>query len=106
MTKYEKKVKGKVKPNLALDGEDAELLAAIENDEIEPKAIDDLEAHNQLAKRAAQRYFAKDERVSFRISSADLYNLKRMAAMEGLPYQTFLTSIIHKYTTGQLSNNS
>jgi predicted DNA binding CopG/RHH family protein len=41
--------------------------------------------------------------VSFRISETDLDNVKRMAASEGLPYQTFLTGIIHKLTTGQLA---
>lgn len=44
----------------------------------------------------------KEASVSFRISDQDLWELKNLAADEGLPYQTFITSILHKYTTHRL----
>lgn len=106
MKKTGNKRPGKVKPNYKLDGEDAEMLAAIENGEVALKSVDNPECYKQQAKQAASNYFAKNERVSFRISTPDLNNLKRMAANEGLPYQTYLASIIHKLTTGQLNANS
>ena len=92
----------KVKPNYELDGEDAEFLAALENGEVEVTSVKNLAAEKKRAQAAARNYFKKNSRVSFRISETDLNNVKRLAASEGLPYQTFLTSIIHKLTTGQL----
>ncbi|MCE2927792.1 MAG: hypothetical protein LW823_09165 [Rickettsiales bacterium] len=90
------------KPNRDLDGEDMEMLEAIERGDVEFKRIKDYDAFVKKSKQAAKNYFKKNARVSFRISEVDLENVKRMAANEGLPYQTYLTSIIHKLTTGQL----
>lgn len=92
----------KVPPNYELDGEDARMLAALENEEIAFESAKDHRRFAEISKQAAAGYFKKNARVSFRISRTDLENVKRMAAGEGLPYQTFLTSIIHKLTTGQL----
>jgi predicted DNA binding CopG/RHH family protein len=44
----------------------------------------------------------KQERVNARFSTADIEALKHRAAAEGVPYQTLLGSIVHKYVTGQL----
>lgn len=44
----------------------------------------------------------KQERVNARFSASDIEALKRRAAEEGIPYQTLLGSIVHKYITGQL----
>ena len=101
MTKRKPRTK-KVKPNYDLDGEDAEMLAAIENGELEPRRSKRYAYFKKMSQQAAKNYFKKNARVSFRISEVDLENVKRMAANEGLPYQTYLTSIIHKLTTGQL----
>jgi len=103
MKKTKTKKPKKVLPNYELDGEDAEMLAALENGEIEFERIPDYESFMKKSRQMAHEYFKKEARVSFRISKTDLNNVKRMAASEGLPYQTFLTSIIHKLTTGQLS---
>lgn len=89
------------KPSRELDGDSFELLEAMERGE--PfKRIKDYDQFAKRSQKMAAQYFKKNARVSFRISEADLENVKRMAAREGLPYQTFLTSIIHKLTTGQL----
>ena len=104
MTK--KKKPGKVKPDYALDGDDADMLAAIENGEVTLKRSKNFAKLKKMSEQAAENYFKKNARVSFRISEADLMNVKRMAAKEGLPYQTFLTSIIHKLTTGQLKSTT
>jgi len=40
--------------------------------------------------------------ISLRIKSNDLEQLKRRADVEGLPYQTLLSSIVHKFVTDQL----
>lgn len=51
------------------------------------------------AMRAAARYARKDARINIRLSSADLEMLKRRAAEEGLPYQSLIASILHKYVS-------
>ncbi|NBX03717.1 MAG: hypothetical protein EBR02_06630 [Alphaproteobacteria bacterium] len=55
------------------------------------------------AKEAATNYLSKNARISLRLSDNDLLMLKRRAASEGMPYQTLIASVLHKYVTGQLS---
>lgn len=102
MKKNGTKKPAKAKPNYALDGEDADMLAALENGDIGVVRSKDHAKMSRVAKQAAAQYFKKNARVSFRISETDLQNIKRMAASEGMPYQTFLTAVIHKLTTGTL----
>lgn len=97
-----KKTQKNIKPSRELDGDCYDMLVAMENGELEFETIPDHDKFIKSARLAAKNYFKKDERLSLRISSADLLNVKRMAASEGLPYQTYITSIIHKLTTGQL----
>jgi predicted DNA binding CopG/RHH family protein len=51
---------------------------------------------------AARQTLRKDARLNIRISSRDLEILRKEAAAEGLPYQTFVSSLLHKYVTGHL----
>ncbi|MCX5858695.1 MAG: CopG family antitoxin [Proteobacteria bacterium] len=44
----------------------------------------------------------KDKRISFRMSSKDLTQVRVIAAQEGIPYQTLISSVIHKYVSGSL----
>jgi hypothetical protein len=44
----------------------------------------------------------KDRRMNVRISERDLKGLKVRAAEEGIPYQTLVTMVLHKYVTGRL----
>lgn len=53
--------------------------------------------------RAAARATAlKDKRVNIRLSSIDLQDIQAKALVEGLPYQTLIASVLHKYVTGRL----
>ncbi len=54
-----------------------------------------------IMKQAANAYFTKDTRMNIRLSGADLEILKRLAAKEGLAYQSFISSVLHKYASGQ-----
>lgn len=56
----------------------------------------------QMAKHAAANYFKKDNRINIRIAGADLDMLKKRAAEEGLPYQTLISSVLHKFVSGRL----
>ena len=44
----------------------------------------------------------KDKRLNIRISERDLIELQRKAFKEGLPYQTYVSSIVHKFINGSL----
>ena len=51
---------------------------------------------------AARQMMKKDSRLNIRISTQDLKSLQKKAMQEGLPYQTFVSSLLHKYVTGRL----
>ena len=62
----------------------------------------DVENIQQL-KAAAKAYTKQHEtKMNIRISTDELEKIKQRAALEGLKYQTFIKSILHKYITGQL----
>jgi predicted DNA binding CopG/RHH family protein len=50
----------------------------------------------------ARNTLKKDKRLNIRISGRDLNELQRKAIIEGLPYQTYVSSIIHKFINGKL----
>ncbi|HID82784.1 MAG TPA: hypothetical protein EYH06_10590 [Chromatiales bacterium] len=50
----------------------------------------------------AKETFKKDKRINIRISSRDLRSLQRRALEEGIPYQTLVSSVLHKYVSGGL----
>ena len=55
--------------------------------------------------KSAQKFvrsMRKEGRINIRITEADLVEIKKTADSEGLPYQTFMASILHKYVNGQL----
>ena len=84
--------------NHKLDNEEKELLESYENDEW----VSISEDVNKY-KVAAKNTFKKNKRVNIRISEMDLELLQERALIEGLPYQTLMSSVLHKYVTGRLS---
>jgi len=52
---------------------------------------------------AAAATFRKDQRVNVRISTRDLDALRKRALAEGIPYQTLIASVLHKFVEGQLA---
>jgi len=55
-------------------------------------------------KSAARATAIKDRRVNIRLSSGDLQDIQVKALEEGLPYQTLIASVLHKYVTGRLAD--
>ncbi len=57
-----------------------------------------------IAKKAATNYInaKKNARINIRLSSDDLDKLKSIAVAEGLPYQTLIASVLHKYIASKL----
>jgi hypothetical protein len=54
-------------------------------------------------KAAARATAIKDRRVNIRLSSGDLSDIQARALEEGVPYQTLIASVLHKYVTGRLA---
>lgn len=84
---------------MKLDKHEREILSAFEKGEMRSVAT-----KAELAKfRAAARATAtKDRRVNIRLSSGDLSDIQVKALEEGMPYQTLIASVLHKYVTGRL----
>jgi predicted DNA binding CopG/RHH family protein len=80
------------------DDEEKSLIAAYERGEFKP--VKDQKRAKETAVQAARRYMRKDERINIRLSTADLEMLKRRAVEEGLPYQSLIASVLHKYVSG------
>jgi predicted DNA binding CopG/RHH family protein len=82
-----------------LDLEEQEILATFEAGEWqavqEPNRLIELQNY-------AKATISKDKRITLRLSSADLEGIQTRAIEEGIPYQTLISSVIHKYVTGRL----
>jgi len=86
-----------------LSKEEKEILESYENDEW-VSVINDSSIAKYKA--AAKNTFKKDKRVNIRISKMDLDLLQEKALIEGLPYQTLMSSVLHKYVTGRLKEKN
>lgn len=84
--------------------EEKKLIAAYERGDYVPDASS-ADALKDVLHSAAQQHLRKDARINIRLSSADLTMLKRRAAEEGLPYQTLVASVLHKYVNGRLTSD-
>ncbi|MDX5585552.1 MAG: hypothetical protein QNK20_11670 [Aureibaculum sp.] len=83
-----------------LDQEEEEILEAFEMGELERVSNVKKQIHSHV--EIAKNTFKKDARINIRITSKDLRSLQTRALMEGIPYQTFVSSILHKFINGQL----
>jgi predicted DNA binding CopG/RHH family protein len=81
------------------DKDEKELLDSVERGEW--TTVPDSEKESQRYQRYARATFRKDKRINIRISEKDLLQLQRRAVKEGLPYQTFISSVLHKFVSGQ-----
>jgi predicted DNA binding CopG/RHH family protein len=78
-----------------------EILASFERGEWQ--SIPRLKSEISLYASIATASLAKDKRVNIRISSRDLQDIQARAAEEGIPYQTLMASVLHKFVTGRLA---
>ena len=97
-----------VTPMNRLSAEEKVILIAYEGGKVKrPKGVSkELARHKKLAEST----FKKDSRINIRISSKDLRALQKRAFAEGVPYQTLVSSVLHKYVEGKIAeqpaNNS
>jgi predicted DNA binding CopG/RHH family protein len=83
-----------------LDTEEQEILEAFEAGKL--KRVPNTEEQIARHQLAAEATFKKDARINIRLSSRDLRALQVRAMQEGIPYQTLVSSVLHKYVDGQL----
>ena len=84
-----------------LDEEEKELMESI--DAVDSTALTEPQAEEQERMKEAAREFEKSEKkMNIRIDPYELERIKDYASKEGLKYQTFVKSVVHKYITGQL----
>lgn len=87
-------------PKHYLDDEEKELIESIEKGEWQSvkKVKQEIKKHQTYAGNTLR----KDRRVNIRISSQDLEQLQARAVEEGIPYQTLMASVLHKFISGRL----
>jgi len=83
-----------------LTKEEKEILDSFEKDEWVP--VTNLTKRKKELMAYARNTLRKDKRLNIRISERDLLELQKRAVNEGLPYQTYVSSIIHKFINGNL----
>jgi predicted DNA binding CopG/RHH family protein len=86
-----------------LDQEEREILEAFASGNVK-RSMDAAETQRRH-QEYAQAMLRKDARINIRLPSKDLRGLQKKALAEGIPYQTLIASILHKYVEGQLHEN-
>ena len=85
---------------LQLDREELQLLDDFERGELE--SIRNFKQEKRRLEAAARTTLRKNKRINIRISDRDLEQLQKIALREGIPYQTLISSTLHKFIAGQL----
>lgn len=84
---------------IKLSKDEKDLLDSVESGEYISSLTED---RSKELEAAATNTFRKDKRINIRISNRDLIAVQSRASEEGIPYQTLVSSIIHKYVSGSL----
>ena len=86
-----------------VDPYERQIAKAFDNGELKSVAT---KSELEKIKAAARATAIKDRRVNIRLSSIDLSDIQIKAMEEGVPYQTLIASVLHKFVTGRLSEKS
>lgn len=87
------------KNDLKLDVEEQDILGSFNRGEWKSK-----EEELDKYKEAAKNTYLKNRRINFRVSEKDFRGIQVKAREEGIPYQTLVSSVIHKYLSGKLKD--
>ena len=85
---------------IILDDEEKDILESYERGEWVP--VENVKKEIKKLQQYAKNTLQKDKRINIRMSSKDLDQVQVLAVQEGIPYQTLVSSIIHKYVSGSL----
>ena len=83
-----------------IDQEEKDLMESIKRDEWRP--VKDFDGEKEKALLAARNTLKKDKRINLRLTQKDYYQIQIEAIEEGIPYQTLISSLVHKYLNGSL----
>ncbi|MBW2646797.1 MAG: hypothetical protein JRE23_11575 [Deltaproteobacteria bacterium] len=89
---------------LMLDEEELKILSDFERGEFE--SILNFREEKRKLEEAARNTLKKDSRINIRVSSRDLERIRKKATKEGVPYQTLISSTLHKLVSGKLKEVS
>ena len=87
-----------------IDQEEKDSMESIEHDEWRP--VKNIKQEKEKAMVAARNTLKKDKRINLRLTQKDYHHIQIKAIEEGIPYQTLISSIIHKYLNGSLAPKS
>ncbi len=91
-------------PKVKMDPEEQAILVSYDSGEWQP--VENRDAEIKRYRDYARTTLKKDKLVNIRISHADLEALQQKAIEEGIPYQTLIANILHKYLNGRLVERS
>lgn len=83
-----------------LDKYEKQILSAYESGKL--KSVVTSDASLRRYREYARATLTKNRRVNIRISTQDVSDIQARAAEEGMPYQTLMASVLHKFATGRL----
>ena len=83
-----------------MSAEESDIVDRFERGEL--RSSPDAEGELEAARQAARNTFSKTRRVNLRVTERDFNLAHSRAREEGMPYQTMLSSVIHKYLSGRL----
>ena len=90
--------------NDILSAEERDILDRFERGDL--RSAPGAEREVEVARQAARNTFNKTKRVNLRVTERDFKLAQLRAREEGIPYQTLLSSVIHKYFAGRLTEKS
>lgn len=85
---------------MPMDQEEKALMESIEREEWQP--VENLDQEKEKAAKAARVTLKKDKRINLRLTQKDYHQIQIKAIEDGIPYQTLIASIAHKYLNGSL----
>jgi len=83
-----------------VNNEEKDILDSFEQDQWRP--VKNRKSEIKKLQQYARNTLQKDKRINIRMSSKDLDRVRVIATQQGIPYQTLISSIIHKYVSGYL----
>ena len=87
-----------------LDQEEKDLMESVERGEWQP--VKNITEEKEKAMLAARNTLKKDKRINLRLTQKDYHQIQIKAIEEGIPYQTLISSLVHKYLNGSLAPRS
>ncbi len=85
-----------------IDQEEKDLMESIELNEWQ--AVKNIDQEKKKAIAAARNTLKKNKRINLRLTQKDYHQIQIKAIEEGIPYQTLISSLVHKYLTGSLAS--